>query len=67
MTRDQLDGMTIDSPEMFEALLAEVIERATGDGVDVRGAWEFRTSGSTHDWEVEVVELRKDLDREANE
>lgn len=67
MTRDLPDDLTIDSAEAFETALATVVERATVGGVDVRGAWEFRTSGSTHDWEVEVVELRKDLDQETEE
>jgi len=59
MTRDQLrDGMITDSDE-FEAILAEAVEKAVEADVDVRGAWEFRTEGSTHDWEVEIVELAR--------
>jgi hypothetical protein len=64
MTRDKLSDLTISTPEQFEAVLAEVVERAVKEGVDVRGAWEFRTSGSTHDWEVEIVELAREADEE---
>jgi len=49
----------ISSPEKFEAALAAIVERAVHDGTDVSGAWEFRTSGSTHDWEVNITELMK--------
>jgi len=59
MTRDKLPDVQITGPDEFEALLAEVVEKAVEADVDVRGAWEFRTEGSTHDWEVEIVELAK--------
>ena len=61
MTRDKLDAVSIASSDEFEAILARLIEKAIEVDVDVRGAWEFRTGGSTHDWEVQIVEL----DREA--
>lgn len=64
MTRDQLSDVAITTAEEFEAALAAVIEAAIEDGVDVRGAWEFQTRGSTYNWEVEVVELAKDLEDE---
>ncbi len=59
MTRDQLRDVSITSADEFEAILAEVVEKAVEADVDVRGAWEFRTRGSTHDWEVEIVELNR--------
>ncbi|MFC6732565.1 hypothetical protein [Haladaptatus sp. DYSN1] len=62
MTRDQLADVSITNSDEFEAVLAEAIERAVLAGVDVRGAWEFQTRGSTHDWEVEIIELAKDSD-----
>ncbi|ELZ81823.1 hypothetical protein C453_17444 [Haloferax elongans ATCC BAA-1513] len=62
MTRDKLKDVTVTSVEDFESVLAEAIERATAEGVDVRGAWEFQTSGSPHDWEVQVVELARNFD-----
>ena len=62
MTRDQLAEVPITNSDEFEAVLAEAIERAIMAGVDVRGAWEFQTRGSTHDWEVEIIELAKDSD-----
>lgn len=62
MTRDQLTDVPITTPDEFEAVLAEAIERAIHAGIDVRGAWEFQTRGSILDWEVEISELMKDSD-----
>ncbi len=59
MTRNQLDDGSITSDDDFEAILAEAVEKATKAGVDVRGAWEFRTRGSVHDWEVQIIELAR--------
>jgi len=59
MTDDIEIPESISSPEEFEAALAAIVERAVHDGTDVSGAWEFRTSGSTHDWEVNITELAK--------
>lgn len=56
--------MSITSATEFEAALAEVVEKAIEADVNVRGAWEFRTRGSTHDWEVEIIELAKYSDDE---
>lgn len=64
MTRDQLRDVSITSADEFEAVLAEAVERAIEADVDVRGAWEFRTRGSTYDWEVEIIELARNLDEE---
>ena len=60
MTRDELGDTTIRSEEAFEAALAEVIERAIEGDVDVRGAWEFRTNGSAHTWDVVLSEVVDD-------
>ena len=64
MTRDPLADVSIESAEEFEAALAAVVENAVKSNVDVRGAWEFRTRGSIHDWEVEIFELATDNDDE---
>ena len=64
MTRDQHPDISITSAAEFEAILAEAVEKAIEADVDVRGAWEFRTRGSTYDWEVEIVELAKNRDEE---
>lgn len=64
MTRDTLADVTVDSAEDFEALLASLVETAHGDGVDVRGAWEFQTAGSTLNWEVKIHELATEFDEE---
>ena len=64
MTRDRLNDGSITSTDDFEAVLAEAVEKAIEADVDVRGAWEFRTRGSTHDWEVNIVELARQLDDE---
>ena len=62
MTRDNVSDVSLSSEAEFESVLAEVVERAIKSGVDVRGAWEFQTRGSTHNWEVEIIELDKDID-----
>lgn len=64
MTRDQHPDISITSAVEFEAILAEAVEKAIEADVDVRGAWEFRTRGSTYDWEIEIVELAKNRDEE---
>ncbi|MFB6077730.1 MAG: hypothetical protein ABEJ80_01970 [Halarchaeum sp.] len=64
MTHDCLDDISVTDADDFEALLAAVVEKAVEADVDVRGAWEFQTRGSTHDWEVQIVELARDLDDE---
>jgi len=64
MIRDQLDDVSITSDDDFEAILAEAVEKAIKADVDVRGAWEFRTRGSTHDWEVQITELARYDDHE---
>ena len=62
MTRDHLIDVDITDGDEFEAVLAEAVEMADNNGVDVRGAWAFETRGSIHNWEVEVVELANDDD-----
>lgn len=64
MTRRQLDSVDLSSPEAFEAVLAEALDRAISNGVDVRGAWAVRTPDSTHPWEVEIYELATEPDDE---
>lgn len=64
MTRDYPSEMRITSAEEFEDALAAVVGTAIEEDVDVRGAWEFQTDGSTHNWEVEIVELAKDFETE---
>jgi hypothetical protein len=64
MTRDNLQDVPITSADEFEAVLAEAVEKAIMSDVDVRGSWEFRTRGSTYDWELIITELAKDGDNE---
>lgn len=64
MTHKKLRDVSITSADEFEAVLAEAVEKAIGEDVDVRGAWEFRTRGSTYDWEVEIIELARYPDNE---
>lgn len=64
MTRDSLSDLDITSTEEFESALTAVVESAVKRGVDVRGSWEFRTGGSTYDWEVEIYELARKSDEE---
>lgn len=60
MTRDYLADVDITSRDEFKAILAAAVEKAHNAGVDVRGPWAFETRGSTHNWEVEIVELLRD-------
>ena len=60
MTRDNRLDVEISSAGEFESVLAAAVEKAIKADVDVRGAWEFETAGSTHNWEVEIVELARD-------
>lgn len=67
MTRERLADVRIEDDEDFEAVLAEAVEKALETGVDVRGAWAFETAGSTYNWEVEIVELARELDADDEE
>lgn len=64
MTRDTIGELDITSAEEFEEALAAVIKTAVFEGVEVRGVWEFQTDGSTHNWEVEIVELATEFETE---
>jgi hypothetical protein len=59
MTRDQLSDISIGTAAEFEEVLAEAVERAIANGVNVRGAWELQTRGSTDNWDVEIFELTR--------
>lgn len=59
MKDDYKSAVSIANQDEFEAALAAIVETAIETDVDVRGAWEFRTDGSTHDWEVTITELAK--------
>jgi hypothetical protein len=64
MTRDPLHDVSIESSDDFEAVLAAAVKNATDADVDVRGAWEFRTRGTIHGWEITVFELANGPDAE---
>ncbi|MFC6757358.1 MULTISPECIES: hypothetical protein [Haloarcula] len=53
----------INSAAEFESALADIVESAIENNVDVRGSWEFETEGSTHYWELNVVELARESDK----
>ena len=57
MTNDRTIETPIRSSKAFESALAAIVESAVEEDVDVRGAWEFETRGSTLEWEVNVTEL----------
>lgn len=61
MSQHDLSDVSIEREEDFEALLAEAVQKADHAGVDVRGAWEFRTKGSTYHWEVLIVEVDREV------
>lgn len=62
MTQNPLSDVSITNSEEFERVLAALVENADHGGVDVRGAWEFKTRGSIHEWEVEITELARKSD-----
>jgi hypothetical protein len=62
MTRDHTIDTPIASATQFEDALAAIVESAIEEGVDVRGAWEFKTDGSTHYWELNICELARQAD-----
>jgi hypothetical protein len=67
MTPDTHSDIAIESTDEFEAALAAIVETAILNDIDVRGAWEFETGGSTHRWEINVVELATDGDSPGDE
>lgn len=60
MTRNPLSDRTIETSEEFERVLAAAVQKAEQADVDVRGAWEFATRGSAHEWEVQIDELLRE-------
>lgn len=62
MSRDTQPDRSITTSEAFESALSAVVEKAIEADVDVRGAWDFKTRGSTHYWEVEVCELARQVE-----
>jgi hypothetical protein len=67
MSRDNYSDISVSNSEEFEAALAGIVEAAIKNGIDVRGAWEFQTGGSTHNWELQISELAKTLDADEEE
>jgi hypothetical protein len=57
MTTDPTSDDEISTTKEFEAALGRVILAALENGVDPRGAWEFRNGEAGSDVEVMVVEL----------
>jgi len=67
MTPDTPSDTPINSTDDFEAALAAIVETAIANDIEVNGAWEFDTRGSTHRWEVNIVELATGDDLPADE
>lgn len=64
MTSDSHPDISISSEHEFETVLAAALEAAALGGIDVRGAWEFQTGGSSPDWEINISELARGTDGE---
>jgi len=58
MTSNQPFDDELTSPEDFDDALYNLLHAALQNGIDPRGAWEYRTDGTSTDWEVMVVELQ---------
>jgi hypothetical protein len=59
MTEGYLDTGSMADAAPFQTVLGEAVERALKAAVDARSAWEVETAGSTHLWDVEIVEPAK--------
>lgn len=64
MTPDQPRNDVITTDDQFETALAKAVETATEAGVDVSGAWEVQTKGSTHTWDVVITQVVKGRNEE---
>jgi hypothetical protein len=58
MTYSSSPGDDVTTTEEFEMALGNLLAVALQNGIDPRGAWEFRKDGTPPDWEVMVVELQ---------
>jgi hypothetical protein len=47
----------VTSADDFETHLAALVETAISNGVDPRGAWEYRALDGHPDFDIEIVEL----------
>ena len=64
MTRNQFSDVRITTPNEFRAVLSVLAQKAIEENVDIGGTWEVATRGTTYNWEVEFVELAKEVDTE---
>lgn len=60
MTRDTPFDQKITDQETFDALLAQFIEAAARNDVDIEGTREYRTETDGHDLEVMIFALGAD-------
>lgn len=58
MTQDQPFDGDVTTVDEFEDALRALVVTAFQNGVDPRGAWDFRTDDGAPDWEVMVLELQ---------
>lgn len=47
------------SSEELSAAMQQLLRRAAGNGIDVRGGWECRNGPGHPDWDVLVTEVEK--------
>lgn len=59
MTHDTPFDGTIETGDDFEAALGDLLAAASGNGIDLEGSWEYRSADPGPDWEVMVIELKK--------
>lgn len=64
MTRNQFSDVRITTPNEFRAVLRVLAQKAIEENVDIGGTWEVATRGTIYNWEVEFVELAKEVDTE---
>lgn len=64
MTRNLFSDVRITTPNEFRVVLSALAQKVIDENVDICGTWEVATRESTDNWEVEFVELAKEIDNE---
>lgn len=59
MTYEYFANTSITTASQFNLALTELLWRAHAGDVEVRGAWQCDSNGSTPAWEANIVELLK--------
>lgn len=61
MSSDHIDDFKITCGDDFQSVLEAVVYEAVAAGVDVRGAWEIGLLELEQHWEINIVELAREV------